>query len=44
MKKCPKCGKEYQDTNSLCPVDGTVLKKAGDGLVGQTLADKYRVE
>lgn len=44
MKKCPQCGKEYQDTNTLCPNDGTVLEKAGDGLVGQTLANKYRIE
>jgi serine/threonine-protein kinase len=44
MKKCPQCGKEYQDTNSLCPTDGTVLVKAGDGLIGQTLASKYRIE
>ncbi len=44
MKICPKCGKEYQDANTLCPADGTVLKKAGDDLIGQTLAGKYRVE
>ena len=44
MKKCPQCGKEYKDTTTLCPVDGTVLEKHGDGLIGQTLADKYRVE
>lgn len=44
MKICPKCGKEYQDATTLCPADGTVLKKAGDDLIGQTLAGKYRVE
>ncbi|MGB7922347.1 MAG: serine/threonine-protein kinase [Pyrinomonadaceae bacterium] len=44
MKKCPKCGKRYEDTTTLCPADGAVLAKDGDGLVGQTLADKYRVE
>jgi len=44
MKKCPQCGREYQDTNSICTSDGTALEKAGDALVGQTLADKYRVE
>jgi serine/threonine-protein kinase len=44
MKKCPQCGKEYQDANTLCPADGTVLEKDGDELVGQTLANKYRVE
>jgi len=45
MKKCPTCGKEYEDTNTLCPSDGTVLKKTGeDALVGQLLAGKYRIE
>ncbi|HEY0406243.1 MAG TPA: protein kinase [Pyrinomonadaceae bacterium] len=44
MKKCPQCGKEYQDTNTLCPNDGAVLEKHGDGLLGQTLANKYRIE
>ncbi len=44
MKKCPQCGKEYQDTNTLCPADGSVLEKNGDALVGQVLADKYKVE
>ncbi|MGA9994583.1 MAG: protein kinase, partial [Pyrinomonadaceae bacterium] len=44
MKICPKCGKEYKDTTTLCPADGAVLEKAGDALVGQTLADKYRIE
>ena len=44
MKICPKCGKEYKDTSSICTVDGTALEKSGDALVGQTLADKYRIE
>ncbi|HEY0005565.1 MAG TPA: protein kinase, partial [Pyrinomonadaceae bacterium] len=44
MKICPKCGKEYGDTNTLCPNDGTVLQKDGDALIGQVLADKYRVD
>jgi eukaryotic-like serine/threonine-protein kinase len=44
MKKCPHCGKEYEDTNTLCPSDGTVLEKTSDPLVGQTLAGKYRIE
>jgi serine/threonine-protein kinase len=45
MKKCPTCGKQYEDTNTLCPSDGTVLKKTGeDALVGQVLAGKYRIE
>lgn len=44
MKKCPRCGKEYENANTLCPSDGTVLEKMEDPLVGQTLADKYRIE
>ncbi|HEV2915578.1 MAG TPA: serine/threonine-protein kinase [Pyrinomonadaceae bacterium] len=44
MKKCPKCEKAYEDTVTLCPNDGTVLEKASDALVGQILADKYRVD
>src|SRR5215210_5465895 len=44
MKKCPKCGKGYEDTTTLCPNDGSVLVKTGDKLLGQTLAGKYRVE
>src|SRR3954465_12203701 len=44
MKKCPKCGKEYENANTLCPSDGTVLEKMDDPLLGQTLADKYRIE
>jgi serine/threonine-protein kinase len=44
MKKCPKCGKSYENAPTLCPADGTVLVKTGDALVGQTLAGKYRIE
>ncbi len=44
MKKCPKCGKVYETTNTLCPTDGAVLVKSGDALLGQTLANKYRIE
>ncbi|MDT4897986.1 MAG: eukaryotic-like serine/threonine-protein kinase [Acidobacteriota bacterium] len=43
-KKCPRCGKEYENANTLCPSDGTVLEKLEDPLVGQTLAEKYRIE
>jgi serine/threonine protein kinase len=45
-KKCPRCGKEYENANTLCPADGTVLEKVGteDPLLGQTLAEKYRIE
>jgi serine/threonine-protein kinase len=46
MKTCPKCGRQYADTNTLCPVDGSVLKspEGEDRLVGQVLAGKYRIE
>ena len=44
MKICPQCGKEYPDTNTLCPADGTALETTGDPLIGETLAGKYRVE
>jgi eukaryotic-like serine/threonine-protein kinase len=45
MKNCPTCGKQYEDTNTLCPDDGAVLKRSGDDpLVGQVLSGKYRVE
>jgi eukaryotic-like serine/threonine-protein kinase len=44
MKVCPVCGKEYSDTQSLCPVDAAALQAANDSLVGQTLAGKYSIE
>jgi len=44
MKKCPKCGIEYPDTNTLCPSDGVALEKTSDALLGKTLAGKYRIE
>jgi len=44
MKKCPKCGKEYAEDITLCPVDGVALETTGDTLIGQTLANKYRID
>jgi serine/threonine-protein kinase len=44
MKTCPRCGREFQDTTTLCPADGTVLEKTGDELVGQMLTDRYRID
>lgn len=44
MKKCPRCGTEYSDANTLCPADGTALEASGDPLLGETLAGKYRIE
>lgn len=44
MKKCPQCGVEYPDTNTLCPADGVALETTDDSLIGTTLAGKYRIE
>src|SRR5918992_4470625 len=44
MKKCPKCGVEYPDANTLCPADGIALEQETDSLLGTTLADKYRID
>lgn len=44
MKKCPQCGVEYPDTNTLCPADGVALETTDDSLVGSTLAGKYRID
>ncbi|MBD0370905.1 MAG: serine/threonine protein kinase [Pyrinomonadaceae bacterium] len=44
MKTCPRCGREFQDPTTLCPLDGTVLEKSGDELVGQMLTDRYRID
>ena len=44
MKKCPKCGREFENANTLCPADGTVLQRTEDPLIGRTLAGKYRIE
>ena len=44
MKKCPKCGVEYPDTNTLCPADGVALETTEDSLIGATLAGKYRID
>src|SRR5215208_5264448 len=44
MKKCPQCGVEYPDTNTLCPADGIALEKTDDSLIGTTLAGKYRID
>jgi eukaryotic-like serine/threonine-protein kinase len=44
MKKCPKCEQTYGDNVTLCPMDGAVLAKPDDSLVGETLSDKYRID
>src|ERR1700716_4071101 len=44
MKACPKCGGEYPDATTLCPADGVALERTDDALLGQILADKYRID
>lgn len=45
MRTCPTCGRQYEGTNTLCPLDGAVLKKSDkDALIGEVLAGKYRIE
>lgn len=44
MKKCPRCGKEFETANTLCPSDGAVLERVEDPLINQTLTGKYRIE
>jgi serine/threonine-protein kinase len=44
MKRCPKCGAQYEDAITLCPADGEALERDDDPLIGQTLAGKYRIE
>lgn len=44
MKNCPKCGQVYDNSTTLCPLDGEALVKSGDELIGQTLAGKYRID
>lgn len=44
MKKCPRCGVEYSDANTLCPADGAALEKTDDSLIGSVLAGKYRID
>ena len=42
---CSVCGTEYDARQKFCPDDGTPLRDADatDGLVGQIIADRYRV-
>jgi serine/threonine-protein kinase len=45
-KVCPQCRAEYEATLDLCPDDGASLVEAAaavDPLVGQILADRYRI-
>ncbi|MFN2414828.1 MAG: protein kinase [Pyrinomonadaceae bacterium] len=46
MKTCPTCGRQYGETTTLCPADGSVLRRGEgeDRLIGQVLAGKYRID
>ncbi len=44
IKVCPRCGREDDKGNVVCPADGTALKtKKVDKLIGTTIADKYEI-
>ncbi|HET7584137.1 MAG TPA: serine/threonine-protein kinase [Gemmatimonadaceae bacterium] len=44
VKRCPQCGTQYAPAVMFCPRDGTALRAvAGAGLVGDVLAERYRV-
>ena len=42
IKVCPRCGREDDRGNIVCPEDGTALKKQ-DKLIGTTIAEKYEI-
>ncbi|HEX5708334.1 MAG TPA: protein kinase [Pyrinomonadaceae bacterium] len=44
MRRCPKCGNEYEDAVGFCPRDGEVLQESKGELVGRVLDGKYEVE
>src|SRR5215218_5008283 len=45
VKTCPQCGRQYPPDTRFCPDDGATLRaqRAGDDLVGETIADRYHV-
>src|SRR5436190_13544711 len=44
MKVCPVCDRRFPDSMTLCSDDAAILQSKSDPLIGQTLADKYRIE
>src|SRR4029079_14619545 len=44
MKICPVCHRKYPDSMTLCSAEAAVLQRLEDPLIGQTLADKYKIE
>jgi serine/threonine protein kinase len=43
VKVCPKCSEPYGPDVSVCPLDGTELKKTNDPYIGRTIAARYRL-
>lgn len=45
MNRCPRCHSSYGDDVRFCPIDGQALVavRGGDDLIGQVVADRYRV-
>jgi eukaryotic-like serine/threonine-protein kinase len=44
MKVCPVCHRKFPDSMTICSAEAAVLKHLEDPLLGQTLADKYRID
>jgi len=43
VKLCPKCSEAYTADATVCPLDGTELKKTNDPYLGRTIAARYRL-
>jgi hypothetical protein len=48
MAVCPACNARYEDGVTFCPKDGSQIlapaeEEADAGLVGQVIADRYRL-
>jgi serine/threonine protein kinase len=43
MKVCPRCSELHPDDVSLCPKDGTRLKRVLDPLIGKTVGGRFRL-
>jgi serine/threonine-protein kinase len=43
MKLCPRCEEAFAEDAAFCPFDGAALTRGLDGLLGRTLAARYRL-
>ena len=43
-KVCPQCHRDFSAALDVCPADGAPLRAPVDPLIGQLLADRYRVQ